>query len=129
MKALTATATSQGMRFNDFDYTVEGELVGIGLICATDRRDPDGGCGCGRAFFGLSSHRATTTAQIRDLPMTRDDLIEAFRAYYEAAGYGTPPPEALDEEFIGMRQLLSDWPVGAVVERRLDIFRVRTVVP
>ena len=129
MKALTATATSQGMRFNDFDYTVEGELVGIGLICATDRRDPVGGCGCGRAFFGLSSHRATTTAQIRDLPMTRDDLIEAFRAYYEAAGYGTPPPEALDEEFIGMRQLLSDWPVGAVVERRLDIFRVRTVVP
>jgi len=92
MKILTATATSQGLRQNDFDYAIEGELVGIGLICATDERDPDGDCGCGRGFFGLSSHRATTTAQIRDLPMTRDDVIKAFAAYYESAGYGTMPP-------------------------------------
>src|SRR5690348_12801697 len=102
MKILTATAASQGMRSNDFDFTIEGELAGIGLICATDQLDPDGGCGCGRAFFGLSSHRATTTARIRDLPMTRDDLIEAFGAYYEAAGYGAVPLEALEEEFDGM---------------------------
>jgi hypothetical protein len=63
MKILTATATSQDTRENDFNHAIEGELVGIGLICATDQRDPDGGCGCGRAFFGLSSLRATTTAQ------------------------------------------------------------------
>jgi hypothetical protein len=83
--------------------------------------------GCGRAFFGLSSHRATTTAQIRDLPMTREDVIKAFAAYYEAAGYGTPPPSILDEEFDGMQDLISRWPSGAVIERRLDIFGVRMI--
>ena len=127
MKILTATATSQGLRQNDFDYAIEGELVGIGLICATDERDPDGGCGCGRAFFGLSSHRATTTAEIRDLPMTRDDVIKAFAAHYEAAGYGCMPRPILDEEFDGMQELISSWPSGAIVERRLDTFQVRMV--
>jgi hypothetical protein len=127
MKILTATATSQGTRKNDFDHAIEGELVGIGLICATDQKDPDGGCGCGRAFFGLSSHRATTTAKVRDLPMTRDDVIKAFAAYYEAGGYGAPPTSILNEEFDGMQELMSGWPAGAVIERRLDNFQVRMI--
>lgn len=97
---------------------MEGELVGIGLVCSTDKRDPDGGCGCGRSFFGLSSHRATTTAQIRELPLTRNDVVKAFDAYYVSGGYGTIPDDLLEEEFDAMQQLVSDWPVGAIIERR-----------
>ncbi len=76
MKVLTATVTTQGYRGNDFDYCVEGELVHIGMVCAKDRSDPDGGCGCGRAFAGLNSHRATTTAMIREIDFTRSDYLD-----------------------------------------------------
>jgi hypothetical protein len=51
MRILTATAIGQGIRDNNFDWTIEGELVSVGLVCARDRKDPDGGCGCGRAFI------------------------------------------------------------------------------
>ena len=66
MKVLVATSQTQGQRENDFNFCVEGELVTVGLVCATDRYDPDGGCGCGRAFAGLNSHRATTTAKVKE---------------------------------------------------------------
>ena len=74
MKLLTATRERQGERDGDFCFAVEGELVLLGFVCATDQDDPDGGCGCGRAFSGMSSMRATTTALVRDLDVSYDDL-------------------------------------------------------
>src|SRR5579862_8855950 len=53
MKILTATSRTQGQRNSDFNWCIEGELVHFGLVCAADQDDPDGGCGCGRAFAGL----------------------------------------------------------------------------
>src|SRR4051812_50228392 len=88
MKLLTATRAGQGDRTGDFCFAVEGELVLLGLVCATDEADPDGGCGCGRAFAGMSSHRATTTALVRDLDLTYDDLRAAVEAHHVAAGLG-----------------------------------------
>ncbi|WP_439331120.1 DUF7715 family protein [Modestobacter altitudinis] len=44
----------------------EGEFVFLEDVCRVDRQDPDGGCGCGRAFAGMNSHRATT-AIVRDV--------------------------------------------------------------
>jgi hypothetical protein len=52
MMLLTATRKGQGERAGDFSFTVEGELVLVGPVCARDQADPDGGCGCGRAFSG-----------------------------------------------------------------------------
>ena len=52
MHVLTATSQSQGQRSNDYTFTIEGELVRLDDVCATDRADPDGGCGCGRGFAG-----------------------------------------------------------------------------
>ncbi len=122
MKILTATATAQGRRHNDFNYCIEGELVWIGLVCATDRRNPDGGCGCGRAFAGMSSHRATTTAMIRDVATDRRRYVSALRASLEAQRW---PAASADDLADGLMQLVGDWPVGTVVERRLDEVRVR----
>ena len=125
MLILTATATGQGDRDNDYTWTVEGELVWLGLVCARDRRDPDGGCGCGRGFSGLNSHRATTTAMVRDLPMSRADVLDALIGYLDSAGYGQFTPEELGaevDEMLSWTQLLSP---GDIVERRLDELRVR----
>ena len=125
MKILTATATSQGARDNDFNWAVEGELVLIQPPCATDERDPDGGCGCGRAFAGINSHRATTTAQIRELPLKYADVVEAYGSYLESAGYGRPPRTMLNRITNDMLELVCDWEVGAIVERRLDVIKLR----
>ena len=125
MKMLTATTRSQGARDNDYTFAVEGELVGIAEPCARDQRDPDGGCGCGRGFFGMSSHRATTTAMVRDLDLTGPDLTQALAGYYESAGYGSFSGAELAEEVDNLLELAAYWPEGTVLERRLDLVRDR----
>ena len=132
MKLLTATREGQGDREGDFCHAVEGELVFPGFVCATDRSDPDGGCGCGRAFSGLNSLRATTTALVRDLDLTYDDVRMALSAHLVAAGMGPDVLGAVDFE-----DMLADevdqtiryamyWEPGAVVGRRLDSVHLRT---
>jgi hypothetical protein len=126
MKLLTATRERQGERDGDFCYAVEGELVLLGLVCATDERDPDGGCGCGRAFSGMSSMRATTTALVRDLDVPIDDVKLAVEGYYVSSGLGLDligGAEFADlaaETVVGMEEIAAALPVGAVVGRRLD---------
>jgi hypothetical protein len=126
MKLLTATCERQGERDGDFCFAVEGELVLLGYVCATDQADPDGGCGCGRAFSGMSSLKATTTALVRDLDLSVDDVRLAVEGYYVAAGMG---PDVLGgREFAelvaatvdDMVDVASGLPDGAVVGRRLD---------
>jgi hypothetical protein len=100
-------------------------LVYLGVVCATDRRDPDGGCGCGRAFAGLNSHRATTTAEVRDLPLSRQDVVEALRSSLEQQGYETQRAPAEAEWLL---RVAASWPVGTILERRLHQLRARTRV-
>jgi hypothetical protein len=125
MKLLTATRERQGERDGDFCHAIEGELVLLGFVCATDEADPDGGCGCGRAFSGMSSMRATTTAVVRDLDVSLDDVRLAVEGYYVSAGTG---PDVIggaefDEVVSATLEDLAEIahvPVGAVVGRRLD---------
>src|SRR5690349_14110553 len=125
MKVLVATSETQGQRGNDFDFCVEGELVTVGLVCAADEYDPDGGCGCGRAFAGLNSHRATTTAMIREIEgFTRADYIEAIHSSLSQQGWD---PATAEDEADELISLIRDWPAGAVAERRLDRRAVRMV--
>lgn len=126
LKLLTATNSSQGFRDNDFDWCVEGELVHIGMVCASDQDDPDGGCGCGRSFAGLNSHRATTTAMVRDVPgFSDEDYVLAIRSSLEQQGCD---PSFAEHEAALLRCLVRDWPVGVIVERRLDEIVVRQVL-
>lgn len=124
MRVLVATGRTQGHRANDYDWCVEGELVRVGEVCAADRSDPDGGCGCGRGFAGLDSHRATTTARVADLGLTRTDYAGAIRSGLAAQGWPlswfSPEQEADD-----LAAAVAGWPPGTVVERRLDELRVR----
>lgn len=123
MKVLVATVETQGRRGNDFTYCVEGELVTVGLVCATDRRNPDGGCGCGRAFSGLNSHRATTTAKVKHVDLTEEDYVEALRSSLSQQGW---PTSDVGELAAWLAQLVGGWPEGTVVERRLDDIVVRS---
>ena len=126
MKLLTATRERQGERDGDFCFAVEGELVLLGYVCATDQADPDGGCGCGRAFSGMGSMRATTTALVRDLDISVDDARLAVEGYYVAAGTGPEVigraefAEVVAETLDEMAEIADSVPVGAVVGRRLD---------
>jgi hypothetical protein len=122
MKVLVATTETQGQRTNDFSYCVEGELVTVGLVCARDRRDPDGGCGCGRAFAGLNSHRGTTTAKVKEIELSKADYVEALRSSLSQQGWPTSDVRELATWLV---QLVSEWAVGTIVERRIDDILVR----
>jgi hypothetical protein len=126
MKLLTATRERQGEQDGDFCFAIEGELVLLGFVCATDEADPDGGCGCGRAFSGMSSMRATTTALVRDLDVSLDDVRMAVEGYYVSAGTGpgviggSEFQELVDESIEDVVHVARFWSEGTVVGRRLD---------
>jgi len=125
MKLLVATALTQGERQNDYCFAIEGELVLILPPCAADAKDPDGHCGCGRGFAGLVSARATTTAMVTEVAdVTVQDYTEALRTGLQDQGYVAG---WADEMASGILELISPWPVGAVVERRLGVFRPRAL--
>ncbi len=127
MKILTATSQTQGQRASDYNWCVDGEVVtAAGVICDRDRREgPDGGCGCGRGFTGLNSHKATTTAIVRDLDgYTLEDLAEAVRSYRQQAGWaelaGGEADKLAAEEAADLAELAAAYPPGTIIERRLD---------
>jgi hypothetical protein len=121
MRVLVATSQTQGHRENDFDFCVEGELVTVGLVCAADEQDPDGGCGCGRAFAGLNSHRATTTAKVKEVELSEEDYVEALRSSLPSRA-GRPRMGELADWLAQ----LGRWPVGSVIERRGDDMLIRS---
>ncbi|WP_222266653.1 DUF7715 family protein [Modestobacter marinus] len=88
MKLLTATRETQGTWPGDFCHAIEGELVVLGWSCGCDDGEADGDCGCGRAFTGTNSLRATTSAMVRDLELTVPDVQLAVEAHLLAAGLG-----------------------------------------
>jgi hypothetical protein len=131
MRLLTATREGQGERDGDFCHAVEGELVFLGEVCASDQNDPLGGCGCGRAFSGLRSQRATTTALVRDVSLTREDLELAVATRFAADGITSETIGDLEyaELFIDTVDELirfgAAWPERTVVRRTLDGVTVR----
>ena len=126
MKVLVATEASQGERSNDFNFCIEGELVWIGVVCATDERNPDGGCGCGRSFAGMNSHRATTTARIAEVELDFPHYAEALRSSLKAQGWPTRDAIPMAAE---LSDIAAGFPLGAVLERRLDELRTRSESP
>jgi len=122
MKVLVATSATQGTRSTDFNYCVEGELVWLSEPCFTDAHRLPNPCGCGRAFAGLASHRATTTATVADLPLTSSEYEEALRSGITAAGWQADWALDLAAE---QEHLAEFWEVGTVIERDLDVLSLR----
>ena len=135
MKLLTASSISQGDLPNDFCFTTGGELVRLGEVCALDLADPAGGCGCGRAFAGLTSRRPTTTAVVTDVDLSYDELLERVAAGLEGSGSTADVLDPL--EFAELAEETADemlhfartWDVGTVVGRRHDHVHRRRPLP
>jgi hypothetical protein len=122
MKTLVATTKTQGTRKNDFCFVPEGEPVTFGCEC--DREDIDGQCGCRRSMVGLTCRKGTTTMLVADTDMDRAAFIAALADSIKASGFGLTAedfaPEA--DEII---RIADYFPVGTVLERRGETFRVR----
>ncbi|HET9144026.1 DUF7715 family protein [Actinophytocola sp.] len=124
MPVLVATRRTQGTRSDDFCYTQDDELVDLASTC---HDDPGSACGCARAFTGLITRKATTTAQILTRALSMPDYIDAFRTSLITAGLPDDQQtlrwahEAAEQ----LHTIASQWPPGTVVERRGDDINVR----
>ncbi|OLF08567.1 DUF7715 family protein [Actinophytocola xanthii] len=127
LTVFVATTRTQGRRANDFAHIEGPELVDLAMTCDRDRGNPDGGCGCARAFTGLDSGRGTTTAEVAVRDLTLVQYRNIFHRRLVAFGFDDDPDlrreaeQAADE----MAHIAARWPVGAVVERRGDTIAVR----
>lgn len=73
MKVFVATSHTQGESPDDHCSALDGELVHLPVLeCAAPAS-----CGCLRGFAGVASHRPTTTAEVAERQLTRDDVIAA----------------------------------------------------
>lgn len=121
MRVLMATEETQGDRGDDYSWATPGELVMFGVICASDLRGTGRGCGCGRAFAGLHSERATTTAQVAEWAGSLDDLCLAFRDSLAKGGwldFGGTPEEVhgvVAETVMEVLCVADRYPVGTVL--------------
>jgi hypothetical protein len=124
MKVLVATSRTQGARANDFNDCVDGELVWALEPCDYGRRRGGRWARCARAFLGMSSQQATTTAKVRDVPwMTVEKYIAAMRSAFAAAGMPVGTAEGIARDHA---EFASTWPADTVLERDLDVFSART---
>ncbi len=121
MRLLVATNELQGIRSDDYAWTVEGELVVAESSACADPR-----CGCARGFSGLASSRATTTAMVVDLPhIDLGTLREAVWDHLERAGWQDlladddldEIGEIVDEHVDNIDTICSAYAVGTVLER------------
>lgn len=127
MRVLVATDRTNGRLPGDYHYCVDGELVYMQDPCATDMQDPDGGCGCGRGFAGMNSHRATTTAMVVEAEFDRAQVREALRSSLEAGGWFDRRwcSQEMEDAFLDlalrrMTTIAEHFPLGSVVRRRID---------
>ena len=126
MRLLVATNELQGVRPDDYAWTVEGELVVAETTQCADQR-----CGCTRGFSGLASSRATTTAMVVDLPhIDAGTLREVVWDYLARAGWSDLLPddevsEVVDEHLENIEIIGSAYPVGSVLERDGEVVRPR----
>jgi len=116
MRALTATAQTQGQHAGDFAWCDAGELVTFGSCCDS------AGCGCQRAFTGLTTRKGTTTAVVAErAAFTVTDLAAAILSSHRRAGLASPGPSAaLDaaREAATLAAIASRYPAGSILEIR-----------
>lgn len=64
-------------RHGGFNYAIPGELVYKPPSCDSGQR---GVCGCEDSWVGVTSHKATTTAEVVDLDVTEDTYLRLIAA-------------------------------------------------
>lgn len=119
MKVFVAGRRTQGELENDFAWTLDGELVHLEPLGCWE---PDR-CGCNRAFAGVASHRGTTTAEIAERELDREDVVVAVARSLADGGWFDDPSsqDAVDSarELVDpLLDVAATLPVGTVVRRQ-----------
>jgi len=126
MMLLTATTETQGRRTSDSCTAIDGELVTLAETNDCDQFEPTSPYP--RSFRGLSSGELTTTAVVRDLPLTEADLRIAVRGHLEVF-HPSLLAEATDRLITAwageLKEIGRTSPAGSVVERWWDEVIVR----
>ncbi|MEO1055887.1 MAG: hypothetical protein AAFY28_03140 [Actinomycetota bacterium] len=143
MKVLIATSELQGRAPGDYSHTLDGELVTPAAAQCSDEQ-----CRCRRAFRGLVSGCATTTAMVVErVGLTVDDLRDAITGSLERAGWlellwsqadASGLLDPAQEVELGMAELVHEHvesilhigtqvPEGTVVERDGSLVFVREI--
>lgn len=87
MKLFAATSETQTACPDDFHNCRDGEFVTPPtVICDSDWDNPEGGCGCGRAWIGINSHQGTTTAIIIEQEITLEEYTNTIEDSLKKAG-------------------------------------------
>lgn len=121
-KVLVASSEGQGDVEGDYSWRVDGELVYVqGLACSNPA------CGCDRGFAGMSSSRATTTAQVVDRPDLSDDEVrQALADSLDRGGWidqndGSAETAAfIADLYASLVEIIDGGQVGSLVRRRGD---------
>lgn len=130
MRIITATRAMQGKRANDFCWADEGEPVIFGTEC--DGEAIDGPCGCRRSMSGMQTHKGTTTLMVRDLDITKTEMLNRAEEYIKNA-WGDLADEdtvkAMRDEMKGLLELATKFKVNTVLEKRGHSLVTRGYVP
>lgn len=110
MKVLVSRG--EGDQLDDFSFTDEGELLVFPVsICETPARRAE--CGCGFAFSGLESQKATTVGTVQSV--RADELRERVLTSRLAESWGADAAADLWDQVQWIDEQLADVPIGAVV--------------
>ncbi|UUV32129.1 hypothetical protein NQK81_01390 [Amycolatopsis roodepoortensis] len=134
MRLLVATTATQGHRSSDFNVVFRTEPVLLAPICGRDGDDPDGACGCARAFISIRSGRPVTTAAVTDRDITPGEYRTLLRFGYRTSGaWGDLTGQDIDglaeRTATELEHLISGLRPGTVLERRGDTIATRTWTP
>ena len=131
MKLFVATQLTQGQRRNDYANPgiKAGEILTSNLF-ECDGEQVDGRCGCRRAFKGLESNFAITTALVKDIDMSEEELHALVRKNLDEGGWLKLGEKDENESWIAEELKIvmvepSYFEVGTVVERRGKNLRER----
>ncbi len=125
---MVATSETQGRRTNDFFLTAPGELVALPvLIC--EGEDVNGSCGCRRSLSGVDTLLATTTAQVQETDLSREEYMQLVEGMLLQGGWHKERGVACREmaEMVGAPALTAaaTFPSGSILEYRRDRFNQR----
>lgn len=119
-RILVSTTETQGRRDNDFCWVPDGEMVIAGTECTHGSIDDD--CGCRRSLAGITTHRATTTFKVIDVPLEYEAVMENIRNALNVMGWGSPTlsliRDRLEEDAKDLLRQVEWLPVGTVCEKR-----------
>ena len=98
---------------SDFNFLPDGEIVQEGFVVCCNSHS----CGCNRSFSGITTMKATTTAEVAEVAITEQELRALIVKNGEESGWGEPVARV---RMKGTREAIANIPVGTLVRAFYD---------